>query len=91
MLLIPFYLLSGADSVIPAQFQPVSNDIESYGAPAAPLLESYGSPQAPVAPAYQPAPTNNYEAPAPAPAYEEPAPAISAPAHMYDWFILKLF
>jgi len=72
----------GANSVIPAQFQPVSNDIESYGAPAAPLLESYGSPQAPVAPAYQPVPANNYEAPAPAPAYEEPAPATSAPAHI---------
>ena len=91
--------IAGPDSVIPAQFKPyndvqplapVSNDIESYGAPAAPVLESYGSPQAPVAPEYE-APASpaapvspaipNYEAPAPAPAYSPPA--TSAPSTSY--------
>jgi len=63
----------GSDSVSPSQFQPyneVSNDIESYGAPAAevvsypapaPAAESYGAPAAEVV---------SYPAPAPAPAAE---------------------
>ena len=70
--------VSGSDSVSPTQFRPyhespdlapgltgpVTNDLESYGAPAAevvtsyqetqpaPALDNYGSPQAPVVPAY---------------------------------------
>ena len=72
--------LSGSDSISPTQFRPyhespdlapslppVTNSLESYGAPqaevvtsyqetygapAAPALDNYGSPQAPVAPAY---------------------------------------
>ena len=77
----------GSDSISPTQFRPyhespdlapsltgpVTNDLESYGAPAAevvtnyqegygapaaPALDNYGSPPAPVAPAYiGPAPT----------------------------------
>jgi len=47
-------------------------DIESYGAPAAPVLESYGSPVAPVGPSYTPL------APAPAPAYQpESSPFVT--------------
>jgi len=93
----------GSDSVSPAQFQPYndiappvadvsSNDIESYGAPAADVvsypapappadIESYGAPAAPVLENYG-SPTApvapSYSPPSPAaPSYIPPAPAPS--------------
>ena len=81
--------------MVPAQFKPyndvqsvapVSNDIESYGAPAAPVLESYGSPQAPAAPQYEAPAIPNYEAPAPAPSYSPPVTS-SAPSSSYVYVV----
>lgn len=96
----------GSDSISPTQFRPyhespdlapsltgpVTNDLESYGAPAAevvtnyqegygapaaPALDNYGSPQAPVAPAYiGPAPTTSE------PAHED-APIVDLTNEVY--------
>merc|ERR1719420_1699410 len=78
----------GSDSVSPSQFQPyneVSNDIESYGAPAAdvvsypapaPAAESYGAPAAEVVSYPAPDTYGSPQAPV-APSYVPAAPAAS--------------
>jgi len=84
---VSHHVTHGSDSVSPSQFQPyneVSNDIESYGAPAAdvvsypdppaPAGDSYGAPTAPVQDTY-----GSPQAPV-APSYSAPSASYETPS-----------